>query len=220
MEDSLIGKRFERLTVESRAEDYVSPSGNKHCRYLCVCDCGNKKIVYKEHLTSGRTKSCGCLKKENGRPTHREIHTRLYKIWGNMCNRCSNRANPAWKNYGGRGIVVCEEWKSYEKFREWAYTNGYSDNLSIDRIDNDKGYSPDNCRWVDSYTQANNKRNNHVVEYNGESRTLAEWANYLNIPYRTLHHRVVGLGWDVDRAFTQPLRKSSAHHEVSNKKDG
>lgn len=116
--------------------------------------------------------------------------------------------NPAWKNYGGRGIFVCDSWKSYENFRDWANANGYTDKLTIDRINNNLGYNPLNCRWVDDFTQANNKRNNHIVIYNGQSKTLSEWANYLQIPYKTLYRRFVTLGWDINRAFNQPLRKS------------
>ena len=207
--DSMVNRRFGRLTVVERTEDYVSKSGSKHAKYRCVCDCGVTKEVLKEHLTSGRVQSCGCLRKENGNPTHREIHTRLYRIWGNMCNRCANPNNPAWDRYGGRGITVCEDWKRYENFRDWAYANGYGETLTIDRIDNDLGYEPLNCRWADKVTQANNKRNNDLIEYNGRTQTLAEWARTLGIPYKVLHHRIVSLGWEIQRAFEQPVRKSS-----------
>lgn len=218
MEDKMIGTRFERLFVIGRTEDYVAPSGGVHKKYVCVCDCGNRVDVLKEHLTSGRQKSCGCLKSENGRPTHREIHTRLYKIWGNMCNRCSNPNNPAWNRYGGRGITVCDEWRSsFENFRDWARANGYAENLTIDRRDNDAGYNPSNCRWVDDYIQANNKRNNHMITYNGKTKTLAEWATELNIPYKTLHRRIAELHWSVERAFTQPPRNASAKRGSPNK---
>lgn len=194
--------------MKNRTDDYIAPSGGVHKKYSCICDCGKFVDVLKEHLTSGRQKSCGCLKKENGTIKHQEIYTRLYRIWGNMCNRCSNPNNPAWKNYGGRGIFVCDSWKSYENFRDWANANGYTDKLTIDRINNNLGYNPLNCRWVDDFTQANNKRNNHIVIYNGQSKTLSEWANYLQIPYKTLYRRLVTLEWDINRAFNQPLRKS------------
>lgn len=206
MEDRMIGKRFGRLFVAGRTEDYITPSGSAHKKYICICDCGSQTTALKEHLTSGRQKSCGCLKKENGNPTHREIHTRLYRIWGNMCNRCSNSNNPAWDRYGGRGITVCDEWKSFECFRDWAMKNGYADNLTLDRRDNDMGYNPSNCRWVDRFAQANNKRDNHVIAYNGETKTLAEWARTIGIPYKTLHNRVVSMDWPIERAFTQPVR--------------
>lgn len=205
--DDMIGKRFSRLIVERRVEDYTTPSGGKHRRYECLCDCGNSCMVLKEYLTSGRQKSCGCLKKENGVRTHGDIHSRLYTIWGNMCNRCSNKNNPAWDNYGGRGITVCDEWKNYVAFRDWAIHNGYDDSLTIDREKNDKGYSPDNCRWVDRFVQANNKRTTHVVEFNGEEKSISDWAKQYSIPYKTLHRRIVSLGWNIERALTQPIRK-------------
>lgn len=209
MGNEMIGRQFNRLTVISEIEDYISPSGGKHKQYMCLCQCGNTTKVLKEHLTSGRKKSCGCLKRENGKRTHGEIHTRLYRIWGNMCNRCSNPNNPAWDRYGGRGIQVCDKWKSFENFRNWAYSSGYSDELTIDRVDNDRGYEPNNCRWSDDFEQANNKRNNRLIEYNGEIKTLSEWSTALNIPYKTLHRRIIGLGWTVERAFTQPMRQTT-----------
>lgn len=218
MIDEMIGMQFGRLTVIEKAADYVSPTGGIHKRYLCECTCGNTTIALKEWLTSGSKKSCGCLRHESRGKTHGEIHTRLYKIWGNMCNRCSNPNNPAWERYGGVEIYVCEEWKHYENFREWAYKSGYSDDLTIDRIDNSKGYNPDNCRWADRIQQANNKTCNLFVEYNGETKTLSEWARVLEIPYKTLHRRVVSLGWKLEQAFTQPLRKR--HCEVPNIQDG
>lgn len=220
MDDNMIGKRFGKLVVIDSAPAYIAPSGGTHKKYVCVCDCGNTVSVLKEYLTSGRQKSCGCLKKLNGNPTHNEIHTRLYSIWGNMCNRCSNPNNPAWNNYGGRGIKVCKEWLKYECFRDWAYANGYNNDLTLDRINNDDGYTPSNCRWVDDYIQANNKRNNHLITYNGVTKTIAEWALYFEIPYKTLHHRIAGLKWTVERAFTQPMRKHPTKRNASNTMDG
>lgn len=204
----MIGKTFGLLKVLSRENDYITPSGGKHKKYLCECSCGNIVSVMKEHLTSGRQRSCGCLKKNCcGHPTHREIHTRLYRTWGNMVNRCTNSNNPAWERYGGRGISVCNEWTDYITFSEWAKQNGYQDNLTIDRIDNNGNYCPENCRWVSTFVQANNTSKNHFITYNGDTKTIGEWARYLGIPYKTLHYRIVSLKWDIERAFTQPLRK-------------
>ena len=201
-------EKYGRLTVVKRVDDYVSPSGGKHHAYLCKCDCGNEVVILKDHLISGRQKSCGCLRHENGRRTHGEIDTRLYEIWGNMLNRCSNPNNPAWKNYGGRGIQVCEEWKKYESFRDWSLSNGYSDELTIDRINNNYNYCPDNCRWTDVITQANNTRRNHNVEYNGETHTISEWARIKNIPYKTLHRRIVSLKWNISDALNTSVKIS------------
>lgn len=212
MEDKMIGRLFDRLKVIERADDYISPSGGSHVRYKCLCSCGNTTIVYKEHLITMKTRSCGCLKKENGIFIHGEINTRLYRIWGNMCNRCSNPNNPAWDRYGGAGIYVCDAWKDFVTFRNWAHENGYSDELTIDRIDNNKGYEPNNCRWATRIQQANNKKDNHLVEYNGKVSTIGELAAEFDIPYKTLHRRIVSLGWDISEAVTKPLRKRTAKH--------
>lgn len=212
--EEMIGKRFERLTVIKQVDDYVSKSGRAHKRFLCVCDCGTQKEFLKEHLVSGRTKSCGCLRSERGRKAvkHGEIHTRLYRTWSNMLTRCYNPNVYAYKNYGGRGIIVCDEWHEYKKFSEWARRTGYTDELTIDRINNDGNYCPENCRWADEYTQANNKRNIHWITYNNETKSIKEWARELNVSYKALHSRIVRYGWSVERAFTQPYRKSSSEH--------
>ena len=216
MHISLTGNKYGRLTAKERVEDYILPSGRKCIMYKCVCECGNEVIVRATHLKDGNTKSCGCLSSEVHRDlckvlgeetyTHRMINTRIYRIWGNLVNRCVNINNPAYKNYGGRGISVCDEWKySFEKFYDWAISSGYNDTLTIDRINNDDGYYPENCRWVSRIQQGNNKRNNRIIEYNGLKLTLAECARQYNIPYKTLHRRINGLHWDISRALNEPV---------------
>lgn len=153
----LIGKRFGRLLVLSR----VDKTNNGNYKWLCKCDCGNEKEILGDSLNSGRTQSCGCLHKEkvkeaNGR--HWGRGTRLYNIWSGMRSRCHSKGHTGFKNYGGRGITVCKEWSNYCVFRDWALSNGYKDNLTIDRIDVNGNYEPSNCRWVDWTTQARNKR--------------------------------------------------------------
>lgn len=220
MYEEIIGQRFGRLLVIGVLPDIVQKNGRKRKNYLCQCDCGIIVEAQRDHLLGGREKSCGCLRSEMAkRQTHGDIHSRLYRAWGNMCNRCSNPNNPAWNRYGKRGITVCEEWHDYSAFREWAYHNGYSDELQLDRIDNNAGYNPQNCRWADRFVQANNKRNNHIIEFQGKTKTLSEWAKVLGIPYKSLHHRVVSLGWGIERAFTQPLRKHPLRN-LSNTQDG
>lgn len=153
----LIGVRFGRLVVTSLSDK----KGNRGQRkWECVCDCGNKKTLQGENLRSGSSKSCGCLFKEQ-RPnlSHGLSKSRIYRIYRHMVNRCKNKRVESYPLYGGRGISVCDEWQKFEPFYEWSMKNGYSPELSIDRIDNEKGYSPNNCQWSSSVDQARNKRN-------------------------------------------------------------
>ena len=160
----LTGQRFGRLLV-IRHEG----STNTEAIWRCLCDCGKQVIVRGSSLRRGHTKSCGCLRDEivsKIQTTHKKTKTRLYNVWTHIKARCYNPTHHAYKNYGERGITVCDEWKNdFPKFYEWAIANGYDENApkgqcTIDRIDNDKGYSPDNCRWVDIKTQNKNKRKN------------------------------------------------------------
>lgn len=155
--NELTGQKFGRLTVLRRAGTV-----NKRTRWECVCDCGNKVIVEAYNLTKGHTQSCGCLQKEatsKASTTHGMRKTRLYRIWNCMHNRCYYSKYHAYKHYGGRGIVICKEWKDdFKVFADWAFSHGYADNLSIDRIDPNGNYSPNNCRWVTMETQNKNKR--------------------------------------------------------------
>ena len=152
----LTGQRFGRLTVLKRAETI-----NKRTRWLCRCDCGEEVIVEAYNLKKGHTQSCGCLQREaasKANTTHGMRGSRLYRIWVCMHNRCYRKCYHAYNHYGGRGITICDEWHDFQAFQYWAIENGYNDDLSIDRIDNDKGYYPDNCRWVTMEEQNRNKR--------------------------------------------------------------
>ena len=147
------GKRFGRFVVV----EFVD-TRKRQSRWLCKCDCGNTKVIYKGNLTTGNTKSCGCLSLEV-RITHGESKTRLYRIWEGIRRRCSNIKHEYWECYGGRGISVCQEWQdSYEVFRDWAKINGYDKSLTIDRKDNDGNYEPSNCRFITSAENSRNKR--------------------------------------------------------------
>ena len=202
----ITGNRYGRLVVLHR-----EGLSNSHITWKCQCDCGRIVEVVGNNLKNGHTKSCGCYAKEKcvERATkHNMCHDRLCKEWYRMLNRASNTKWSEAHRYALRGIDVCQEWKeSFETFQKWALENGYSNELSLDRIDNDKGYSPDNCRWADRKTQCRNKSNNVIIEYKGEKKTLAEWAEDLGMNYGTLHSRLKRWNWDIEKAFKKPLRK-------------
>ncbi len=161
----LTGQRFGRLTVVERAENKGKPTV-----WLCKCDCGNEKIVRGSDLKNGHTQSCGCFHKEivtnvlvstcnKDKDSHGKSRTRLYSIWRSMKARCLNENHKHFQNYGNRGITICEEWQNnFRAFYDWAMSNGYSDELTLDRKDNDKGYSPENCRWATWHEQRINQR--------------------------------------------------------------
>ena len=162
----LIGQRFGRLLVLERAGN---DSGGR-ALWKCRCDCGKVTVARGNDLRNGHTQSCGCKNAEESRIRERETHTthggsetRLYRIWRGMKTRCYVPSSSGYAYYGGRGIAVCEEWiDDFTAFRDWALANGYADNLSIDRIDNEKGYSTENCRWVTSYEQMHNRRCDNI----------------------------------------------------------
>ena len=160
------GERFGRLTVISRADDYIAPNGSKHVCWLCLCDCGNKTVVDVTQLVGGHTKSCGCLRDETkSNLRHGGRYDRLYGVLHNMIDRCYNSKGSTFKYYGGRGIKICDEWRhDYAKFKQWAMESGYDPNApfgecTIDRIDVNGDYEPSNCRWVSMAVQSKNKRN-------------------------------------------------------------
>lgn len=194
----LTGQKFGRWTVIRRGADHITKGGNRFTSWECICDCGTIKNVTGNSLINGRSRSCGCEHREiqkdvarNNFRTHGDTGTRLYNIWNGMKKRCYNRNAYNYSDYGGRGITVCKEWLGdYCSFRDWAMSNGYNDSLSIDRIDNNSGYYPENCRWVDDTTQCNNRRSN--VEYTvfGETMTLAEVARKYGLDYKLLHKKI------------------------------
>lgn len=198
----LTGQKFGRLTVIKR----LSSDKWGHSRFLCQCECGNTKETSGDNLIRGFCQSCGCIQKEVtiARSTiHNLCHTHIYKIWEGIKRRCFSKND---KNYGGRGITICDEWLNPENFYKWAMANGYKKGLSIDRIDVNGNYEPSNCRWVDMKTQQRNRRNNRFITYKGETHTLAEWAEIVGIKYFTLTNRLYD-NWTVEKAFTTPVKK-------------
>lgn len=153
----MIGSVVGRLTVKEAA----GKDSKRNLLWRCVCTCGSETIASGWRLRKGEPKSCGCLQREvtaNRNMSHGMTGTRLYNIWSNMLSRCGNEKNPQFCDYGERGIFVCEDWHNFESFAAWATANGYSNSLSIDRINNDGGYDPANCRWATTFEQAHNKR--------------------------------------------------------------
>lgn len=193
----LTGQRFGRWVVLERA----SNASNGTARWVCQCDCGVKRIVIGHDLRNGSSQSCGCLQREIAAASSKKFASRdmrLYRIWCAMRKRCSNPAHPFYHIYGGRGIQVCAEWETdFGAFQSWAMDHGYSPELTIDRIDNAAGYSPQNCRWVNVAIQANNHRNNKIITYRGESRTIAQWAKITKMSYGTLLSRY-NAGWSAE----------------------
>lgn len=198
----IVGQRFGRLLVER----YIGKIDTQN-RYLCICDCGNKTEVSYHELISGAKKSCGCLRRDVQQVIHTkhgDSHKRLYKIYRGMLSRCYNTNQETYRRYWGRGIVVCDEWHDYDVFREWALSHGYNDDLTIDRIDNSKGYSPDNCRWIPSSQQAANQTTNKIITIDGVSHIMSEWCRVYGINPGTVWHRIDD-GWDPVKAITTPL---------------
>lgn len=192
------GMKFGRLTVIDFA--FTKGEFRKTQRYWnCICDCGNKVVKTTCQISKGYIQSCGCLQVDyaNGNKNnykHGKRKTRLYTIWINMNSRCSNKNNPNYKNYGGRGISVCDEWKSdFLSFYNWANENGYSKDLSIDRIDNNGVYDPNNCRWATYKTQANNSRQCKFVTIDGETKNIVGWLEYYGIPKHVYYSKKYGI---------------------------
>lgn len=200
----LTGKRYNRLTV-------IAVNGkdkNGHPLWECCCDCGNTCFVTGSRLRSGNTGSCGCLHSEQlteRNTKHGKSGSHIYKIYKDMKSRCQNTKNKEYKNYGDRGIKVCNEWlveSGFENFYKWAMENGYKEDLTIDRIDVNGNYEPGNCRWATQKEQQNNKRNNHKIELNGEIHTIAEWSEITGIKQSMIEARLRVLKWPAKKALT------------------
>lgn len=205
--ESLVGKKFGAWTVLRQVDSKITSGGNKKACYECRCICGNIKTVTRQALMNGESKSCGCLKTQYCSQTnykHGMAYNRIYKIYTSMKSRCSNPNNAEYNRYGGRGIEVCSEWlgdEGFINFYNWATNNGYQDNLSIDRVNNDGNYEPNNCRWATFKEQMNNTSKNHNLTYNNETHTAKEWSKILNISIHNIYYRIKK-GYPVEKVLS------------------
>lgn len=206
------GDKFGRLTIIKEVEGISYPPNTRIRRFLCVCDCGNEKIVRYDYLKNGKCKSCGCLVLETNK-SHRIYDdsiacSRLYRIWWSMKQRCYYPKNISYKNYGAKGVTICKEWlDDFLNFYNWSIANGYADNLTIDRIDINGNYEPSNCRWATYKEQANNTSRSVSISYKGTTHTISEWSDIVGINASCLRQRIVIRKWSVEKAFSTPVRK-------------
>lgn len=189
------GKLLALLPTDKRTK-----SGGYVWRFKC--DCGKEKDISANSVRSGMAQSCGC-----GYKYRQPEDKRLIDIWVNMRQRCRNANVPHYKRYGGKGITVCGGWDSFDNFKKWSTENGYNDLLTIDRINNSKGYCPSNCRWVTPIQQQRNRDNNHLVTHKGETHCIAEWSEILGISPAAILLRLIRYGYTIEDAFTKPVRK-------------
>lgn len=206
-----VGRRFGHLVVIG-----VGIQNGVRSTSIVKCDCGKTATVENVALLNYGRISCGCAQGSNFR-THGQSKTRVFKIWANMIQRCYTD-RPRYKHYFGKGIRVCDEWKnSFEKFREWALSHGYSDNLSIDRIDPNGNYEPSNCRWIAMRDQMNNRTTNVFLTAFGETHTISEWSRITGISEGTLRSRISRCRWNAEKALsTKPKNKETKHAHHTN----
>lgn len=201
----LSGQMYGRLTVIRR----IIINDKPRTYWSCTCSCGNTVVVWGDSLRKGTTRSCGCFMRERAvetNTTHGLKDHPLYQMWNGMKQRCSNPRNPKYKNYGGRGIQVCDRWLDFSNFIEDM--GEAPQGMSINRINNDGNYEPSNCQWATPKEQSNNQRSNRVLEFNGKKQTLAQWAEELNINYGTLLDRL-NEEWSIEDALTTSVIKNT-----------
>lgn len=215
MSYNLTGQKFGHLTVLEKAG---SDPKRAEWRWLCKCECGNLTIVPSYRLRHGEVTSCGCHQYDRNFCSKKaKNYPRLYRIYRGMKTRCTNPKYPYWDRYGGRGISICDEWQKFDNFCDWALSSGYEEDkrypaLSIDRIDVDRGYSPDNCRWATATQQANNTSRNHLISAFGKTMTIAEWSRETGIKDKTIYHRVAEYGWTPEEAVSIPTLGKGEHY--------
>lgn len=213
---SHIGERYGRLTVTGIVWD----EKRKRWAWECKCDCGKSKIILPSHLKRGLTRSCGCLHDEIVatkaiKYKHKTKDNKaLYSILHGMMRRCNNENDARYKDYGGRGIKICDEWDNlkdgFDNFCDWSYSNGYEDGLTIERIDVNGDYCPANCKWITIKEQAQNTRKTKWVDYKGERIQLKKLCDRLGVTYDTVHNRIYTLGWNIEKAVETPSQRENS----------
>lgn len=206
----LTGQKFGRLLVVS-FDECKSRYGVSY--YLCKCDCGNTKSIRGNLLKNGSIQSCTCLQKERTSQasiTHGDSASKLYRVWYGIKSRCYNRNSSAYKWYGERGIKICDEWMKYENFKSWSITNGYRIGLTIDRINVNGNYEPNNCRWATVKEQCNNMRKNITITHNGFTLTPPQWSELIGINPQILRWRK-SHGWSDEKIITTPINTKNQH---------
>ena len=215
----LTGQKFGCLTV-------IRQGARKRNRitWHCICECGKSVDVLSNSLLTGSTKSCGCYQRQraaeaqwkHGEAVRSAPTARLYNIWTNMRVRCNCNTYRDYADYGGRGITVCQEWnESYDAFKSWALANGYSDDKTLDRRNNDLSYTPENCRWATILQQENNRRSNRYITCDGVTHTIAEWARIFNINYYTLYSRLKKFGFSSPSAIQELIDEQKGRNDES-----
>ncbi len=218
IEESVIGQKFGKVTI---IKEVPRRGKNKSRAVLGECECGNKKEFILRNLKKGYTTSCGCFHKQVIKKvfgTHLLRKHPLYRIRTGMLTRCTNENEPCYKNYGGRGITVCEEWRTdFLSFYNWAIENNWEKGLEIDRINNDGNYEPMNCRFVSRKQNTRNRRSTVMLKYLGETKAMSEWAEIYKIDLRLLWSRLFVGNWSLEDALTKK-KKVSKHSEETKKK--
>lgn len=205
-----IGEKYGMLTVIGLA----GKNKYNHPLFECQCDCGNKAIIEATRVKNEKTKSCGCLQKEKTKMLtfqHGLTNTRLHRIWAAIISRCENPKNNRYYTYGERGVIICDEWRNdFTNFYNWAMANGYRDDLTIDRIDVNGNYGPSNCRWATRKEQANNKRSNRNVFYNGMTKNLKQWSEYYGFNYKYFQEIMSKNNYSLETILEIPYFKERA----------
>lgn len=208
----LTGMTFGNLTAIKKTQ-----RKNRNTLWLCKCKCGNEVECYQYNLQRGTSTSCGCLRSfyaKQSRNCHGESKGTLYKKWSSIKARCYNEKSPNYRNYGGRGIKMCDDWLEFWTFREWAYENGYSEKLTLERIDVNGDYKPENCTWITMEEQQNNKRRSVFIEYNGYRKTVSQWAREVGISKEALMYRYKA-GWTAEECLFG--KDSKGKHQLPRK---